>query len=118
MVGNTGSFHSVPVVSRCWKEPTLWAQSSWTVLSLTYGQISGITVETWPPLSSCSRRFNSTCRFMLAAVIKFRAKAQPALRRFLDVPWLLITLSPPSSLFTIYHLVKLELEVKKADAFL
>lgn len=34
-----------------------------------------------------SRRFNSARWLMLAVVIEFPAKAQPASRRLLDVPW-------------------------------
>jgi hypothetical protein len=36
------------------------ARCSWRVLSLTCDQISPIILQTWPPLSSPSRRFNCT----------------------------------------------------------
>lgn len=55
------------------------------------------TYDLWPDLLSnftdlafpvkLSRRFNSACWLMPAAIIEFPAKAQPASRRLLDVPW-------------------------------
>lgn len=77
-------------------------QCSWGVLSLTDCQISQITLQTWPSLSSCSRRFNSAHCFMLDTVIKFRAKAQPVLGRFLDVP--LAPNNIVSSFLSVYHM--------------
>lgn len=69
---------------------------------LTCGQISQIILQTWPLLSSPSRRFNRTRWFMPTAVIKFRAKAQPAVGRFLYVPW--APNSIVSSFLSIYHM--------------